>query len=116
MIIKLSFPIDSNETIIKIKSFSEGFDCLNSSYQFQSLLRNILNISNYLNSNSRYGNLIGFNLSYLNNLDLSKSFINKNYKMHSPGVEPGSSRWQRPILPLNHECLLLCIKFLYLYW
>lgn len=81
MTIKLSFQTDSNETIRKIKSFSEGFDCLNSSTQFQALLRYILNISNYLNSNSRYGNVIGFSLTCLNNLDSSKSFINKNYNI-----------------------------------
>ena len=23
-------------------------------------------------------------------------------KMHQPGIEPGSHRWQRCILPLNH--------------
>jgi len=22
--------------------------------------------------------------------------------MHQPGIEPGSSRWQRPIVPLDH--------------
>jgi hypothetical protein len=24
--------------------------------------------------------------------------------MHRPGIEPGASRWQRLILPLNHRC------------
>jgi hypothetical protein len=33
-------------------------------------------------------------------------------KMHSPGIEPGArqyrlkKRWQCPILPLNHKCLM----------
>ena len=28
-------------------------------------------------------------------------------KMHQPGIEPGSHRWQRCILPLDHWCLTL---------
>jgi hypothetical protein len=28
-------------------------------------------------------------------------------KMHAPGVEPGSERWQRSILPLNYACYYL---------
>ena len=31
---------------------------------------------------------------------LIKSF--KRKKVHKPGVEPGSERWQRSILPLNY--------------
>jgi hypothetical protein len=36
--------------------------------------------------------------------------------MHRPGIEPGAGRlcfedgspeWQRPILPLNHQCFLM---------
>eukprot|EP00980_Cylindrotheca_fusiformis_P006558 scaffold1384_cov116-Cylindrotheca_fusiformis.AAC.36 len=27
-------------------------------------------------------------------------------KMHSPGIEPGTSAWKADILPLNYECLL----------
>ena len=25
-------------------------------------------------------------------------------KMHSPGIEPGTSAWKADILPLNYEC------------
>ena len=27
--------------------------------------------------------------------------------MHRPGIEPGSKRWQRSILPLNHRCFVI---------
>lgn len=27
--------------------------------------------------------------------------------MHLPGIEPGSLRWQRSILPLDHRCLII---------
>ena len=35
-------------------------------------------------------------------------------KMHRPGIEPGPSRWQRPILPLNHRCFLCGVFKTYL--
>eukprot|EP00968_Pinguiococcus_pyrenoidosus_P020440 scaffold2393_cov267-Pinguiococcus_pyrenoidosus.AAC.23 len=32
----------------------------------------------------------------------------KKRNVHQPGIEPGASRWQRDILPLNHWCGGLC--------
>ena len=34
----------------------------------------------------------------------------KNSKVHQPGIEPGSHRWQRCILPLDHWCQCLSIS------
>ena len=31
-------------------------------------------------------------------------------KMHQPGIEPGSHRWQRCILPLDHRCRCIGIN------
>ena len=31
--------------------------------------------------------------------------------MHAPGVEPGSERWQRSILPLNYACYCISQSF-----
>ena len=31
--------------------------------------------------------------------------------MHQPGIEPGSHRWQRCILPLDHRCLAIPFAF-----
>ena len=41
-------------------------------------------------------------------------------KVHRPGIEPGAGRhlgskdlgWQRPILPLNHQCFLMSNHFI----
>ena len=36
----------------------------------------------------------------------------KKNPMHKPGIEPGSIAWQATILPLDHLCLCIILKFL----
>ena len=34
----------------------------------------------------------------------NKNEVTEKVFMHRPGIEPGARRWQRRILPLNHQC------------
>ena len=64
---------------------------------------NYLKVKSYLKQlilfiNSEFDNIINIFL-FVNMLTENKNVKEKN--MHQPGIEPGSKRWQRSILPLN---------------
>ena len=45
----------------------------------------------------------------------SRPTIQKKNILHLPGIEPGSLRWQRGILPLDYKCnkYNMCLRFEY---
>ena len=109
--IQLNLNNDIQEIIRKINMLSECFDCLNSSNQFQRLLIIILDISNYLNHGSRFGNIQGFSISSLSNLETVKSFTNKTFNFYDFLIE--NLKQNEPILLNFHKDILLRIDIDY---
>jgi hypothetical protein len=73
--------VDKDEIISRLKTIQDACSSIKESQHFLSLLKLILYIGNYLNTDSAQGNAYGFNISSLNLLDGVKGIGKDKYTL-----------------------------------
>lgn len=78
---KKRLEMDKNEILKKLNLILESLNSIKDSKNFEIILKMILSIGNYLNTDNAKGNAIGINLNVLNMLEIVKSNVAEKYTL-----------------------------------